>query len=324
MFNIYSKSFYLTYPQCPIPMEEACSQLTYLLTNKRKVLEWMVAEEKHQDGQQHLHAFFLLDRKIHVRNPRHFDLVGPYDNPYHGNYQSARNRRNVLVYCMKDSTYITNISVPDLPKLGMQSNYTKCIGLAREGKTGEALALAETKLPKDFLMHHNALTTTLIAMRPRSNESFLKWEDFKVKSLPEWGREKTLVIWGETGTGKSSLAKLLLPNALFCRHLDTLKQYKPEEMGGNMNGIIFDDLSFVHLPMESQIHLMDNFDESQIHCRHTCALIPAMTWKIVTTNKRPSEILGLHNQALVRRILTIKLIMNRSGKKRKATELNVF
>lgn len=80
--------------------------------------------------------------------------------------------------------------------------------------------------------------------------------------------------------------------------MDALKEFNSTIHGG----IIFDDMSFAHYPRETQIHLLDMQDDSQIHIRYTIAKIPAYTRKIFTTNKKVWEIFLFQDEAIQRRI----------------------
>lgn len=113
----------------------------------------------------------------------------------------------------------------------------------------------------------------------------------------------SLIIWGDAGIGKTVFAKQLLPNALFVSHLDTLLEYDEDRY----EGIIFDDMSFSHLPRTSQIHLVDYDDHRSIHCRFRCAEIPRNTKKIFTTNAVGGLIFDLNDNAIFRRITVQRL-----------------
>lgn len=119
--------------------------------------------------------------------------------------------------------------------------------------------------------------------------------------LPMWNPNTTLLIYGKAGLGKTTLAKLLLQPALFLfvRHADKLKDFDPTLHKG---GIILDDLTFIHWPRTSQIHLLDVCDDTQVHCRYACAEIPAGTKRIITTNEEPHCILFTGDAAIQRRL----------------------
>lgn len=125
----------------------------------------------------------------------------------------------------------------------------------------------------------------------------------KFGDLPEWSPGKALILWGPSGAGKTSLAKALLPTALFVSHVDQLKSFDPSENGG----IIFDDMSFLHWPQDAQIHLVDYDDSRAINVRYVYATIPEQTKKIFTSNKYPYEIFNTLHDAIKRRVQIWKM-----------------
>ena len=66
----------------------------------------MVAEEKHEDGSPHLHAYIRYVKKLDVRKTDYFDLVGTDGTRYHGNYQTAKCSAAVVKYCTKEGSYL--------------------------------------------------------------------------------------------------------------------------------------------------------------------------------------------------------------------------
>jgi len=63
-------------------------------------------------------------------------------------------------------------------------------------------------------------------------------------------------------------------------HIDQLAFYDAVQY----EGILFDDMSFTHLPRTAQIHIADQDDNRYIHIRYGMAFIPAHTLKIITSN----------------------------------------
>lgn len=130
---------------------------------------------------------------------------------------------------------------------------------------------------------------------------------YSLTSFPEaWPQElpeTVTIFWGESGVGKTCFAKALLPNALMVSHIDDLRLFQKDEH----DGIIFDDMDFGHIPRTAQIHLVDSDDDRSIHCRYDCAVIPAGTKKIFTTNNFEGRIF-LDDPAINRRIKIRHLI----------------
>jgi hypothetical protein len=101
----------------------------------------------------------------------------------------------------------------------------------------------------------------------------------------EWDpSEKSLHIVGESGTGKTEWAKSYVVHKLektYLRvtHLDGLKKYAGEDI------IIWDDLSFNHIPRETAIHIAEVKNARDIHCRHSVASIPPGIGNIFLSNQ---------------------------------------
>lgn len=66
-------------------------------------MEYTIAQEDHEDGNKHLHAFIKYEKKVQFAATR-WDL-----GEYHGNYQQARSYLAVERYCKKGGNYISNI-----------------------------------------------------------------------------------------------------------------------------------------------------------------------------------------------------------------------
>lgn len=105
MFQLNTKQLFLTYPQCPLPKQEA---LDYLLTllDEYNVLEYIVAHEHHANGADHLHCYFKLELPYRTRDSTALDI-----GTHHGNYQGCRSAKNVVRYCTKEEDYLSNFDV---------------------------------------------------------------------------------------------------------------------------------------------------------------------------------------------------------------------
>lgn len=99
--RIRAKGWFLTWPKCPIGKQMMLEELK----EKFDIVEYVICEEEHKDGDAHLHAFIKVAKKIQW-NPRLFDIQG-----YHGEYQVAKSWRAVVKYVKKDGNYISNIDV---------------------------------------------------------------------------------------------------------------------------------------------------------------------------------------------------------------------
>lgn len=110
----------------------------------------------------------------------------------------------------------------------------------------------------------------------------------------------SLWVKGPSGVGKTTWAlRTSIKPALFVRHLDTLREFR----NGYHMTIIFDDMSFSHLPRQAQIELVDRFHPQQVHIRYTVVNLPAGIPKIFLSN----DIIFNYEPAIMRRITKIDL-----------------
>ena len=114
------KLFLLTYPQCEVKPDD----ILQFLKEKVSLKEWVVAQEKHKDGNHHIHAYVRLDGEgvflrdapntFHYRSPTHES-----GEEHHGNVkpvtETTRSINDVIKYCIKDDdgnrNYMSNIDV---------------------------------------------------------------------------------------------------------------------------------------------------------------------------------------------------------------------
>jgi len=108
----------------------------------------------------------------------------------------------------------------------------------------------------------------------------------------------SLWVKGPSGIGKTTWALTVSPKpSLFVRHLDTLREFR----NGYHKSIIFDDMSFSHLPRTGQIELVDRFHPQQIHVRYAVVNLPPNIPKIFLSN----DSIFTYDQAIFRRITLV-------------------
>jgi len=296
-FRIYSKQFFLTYPKCPLRPTLALEMIALIISGKsRDIEEYILAQEKHQDGTDHLHVYLKLDERLNVRDATLFDL----DGEYHGNYQAVRSPAKVKKYCIKGGNYIADPPVTTTSSNGT-SIWMTARTLAKESKMEEALETLESneRSSRDLTLYGTTILTNLGALS-QTKELAIARDLTTYSDLFEWDRRRVLILKGPTNCGKTTLAASLLPRALMIGHADMLLT-----LGTGHDGIIMDDMSFKHWPDESQIQLLDTAVERHIHVRYRVARIPAGTARIMTTNKEASEILNTGNPAILRRVQVV-------------------
>jgi len=90
----------------------------------------------------------------------------------------------------------------------------------------------------------------------------------------------SVVVVGNAGIGKTEWALAHFKSPLLVNCIDKLRAFCPVKF----DGIVFDDMSFKHWPVESQIHITDWTQGRDINCRYFNGFIPAFTKKIFTCN----------------------------------------
>ncbi len=165
---------------------------------------------------------------------------------------------------------------------------------------------SDEKIANDFfgnwLRYEMAIKRYRGLIDPPITTSKFKMEDFPVAwtgALLDFS--KSVIIWGSPGCGKTQFALMIIGKALMVSHIDELQNYNPNVH----DGIVFDDMSFNHIPVSAQIHLTDTDHERSINIRYGLAKIPANTRKIFTTNTPNGLIFDLSEHMGVKRRVDI-------------------
>lgn len=287
-FKFDSATVFLTYPHSDLSHDAVIEHLRTI----GDVVWARVCTEQHKDGEPHIHVVCKFAKRVQSRNARLFDI-----GERHPNIQPVRSVKRSLEYVSKDGQFTDYGTIPggppedcdwlELAKVSSEAQYyMEC------NKRGLSFMYA-----KKFWELGSKTATCEIAA---DYEGDISRESFELQIyLPVPG--KSIVVIGPSGCGKSSWAKRVSAKpALWVRHLDVLRSFR----AGYHKSIIFDDMSFQHMPREAQIHLVDQTDEAHIHCRYGYAIIPAGTQKIFTANSYPFII----DPAIERRVYKIEVM----------------
>lgn len=118
VFRLTSAQFFLTYPQCNLPLEEVYNHLINLKPKNIEILKIVVAEEKHESGEPHLHAYLKYKQIVNLSGPaaeKTFDI-----NSFHPNVQGARSAKQVIEYVTKGGNYKSNFEIKGDKKRKLQ------------------------------------------------------------------------------------------------------------------------------------------------------------------------------------------------------------
>lgn len=261
----------LTYSRSTHTKEEL---LAFLQSKPWGIEEYYIVKETHKkekrhenDTDYHLHAWFKWASKPNIRNERFYDHDGHHPNI------GKKSKNWIWNYLKKqDKEPVTNIA----------DNY---IELAKSGLVKEAIQDFQHKHPKEYAIQKDRVDANLKSLAKKERVSHVF--EFTGDPPPEdWNPEThTLVVIGEAGVGKTEWAKSFITSLgetfLRVTHIDTLKEYDGQDW------IIYDDVSFHHLPRETQIHIAEIPNERDIHCRNKPAHIPPGVKQIVVVNAYP-------------------------------------
>lgn len=305
-FKWESQQTLLTYSQCDVEPQELLEFLKKV-TEKWGINTYVIAQEKHQDGNKHLHVYLKTEKKPHMNSAeRFFDYKG-----FHPKVEGCRSWKLVVKYVTKDGNYITNLSDEKIKEILLANTkvgeiYEKAYKRAREDGVEAGMKELETvKTYRDLLVHGEAIERSMKKLKGTDNNVEFNLEDFKPREW-EWDQRRTLIMTGPTCTGKTSLALAFLPKALMVGDMDDLREYN----SGKYHGIIFDDMSFMPdigsgkggVSREAQLHIFDYDHLRSIKCRYTNAKIPAKTPKIVTSNLHIDNVCLYSDPAIERRV----------------------
>ncbi|CAI26267.1 replication-associated protein [Tomato leaf curl Madagascar virus-Menabe [Madagascar:Morondova:2001]] len=239
-FKICAKNYFLTYPKCSLTKEETLSQIQSLQTPVNKLFI-KICRELHENGEPHLHVLIQFEGKYQCTNQRFFDLVSPTRSAhFHPNIQGAKSSSDVKSYIDKDGDTIEwgEFQIDGRSARGGQQSANDAYAAAlNAGSKSEALRVIKELAPKDFVLQFHNLNSNLdrIFQEPPAPyvSPFLSSSFNQVpEELEEWvsenvmdaaarpWRPNSIVIEGDSRTGKTMWARSLGPHNYLCGHLD--------------------------------------------------------------------------------------------------------
>lgn len=146
-FYLRGRNFYLTFSQCSVSKETARDNL---YAKYGEELEWFVCgQERHQDGNLHLHMVFRFNTRKYITGSDCFDFV----TGQHGNYQLANSVLRTLKYCTKDDhAYLVEGDI-DVKSRLTKNGGNQADAVANRIKSGKTLQEIDAKYPGYFLRY---------------------------------------------------------------------------------------------------------------------------------------------------------------------------
>jgi len=222
-------------------------------------------------GRPHIQGYVWLKKEL--RPPA---IVKLY--PHISHFEKAKGTPwQNFTYCSKDKDFVEYGTRPKEPGSSSAQDEVYTEALLAE-TVDEGMDIIKEKRPRDYCLYGDRIEGNLKRAKTIKFVPTYKLADFNREPLD---LSKAVLIHGDSDSGKTEFAVAHFQNPLVCTHMDGLKRLKPDH-----DGIVFDDMSFSHLPRETIIHLLDMSLAREIHARNTNSLIPAGTKKIFTHNGR--------------------------------------
>ena len=330
-FRLASKSFFLTYPkhftnkegiEIAIEVSEIQNELEEIFKN-REILTFIIAEEESDSDTpyEHFHVFIEVKYKKNIISPDRLDIKG-----IHGNYQSARNKKQVIDYISKgekikyivgskNKTILDEIESP-FERFCFLTKYEKEDPhlLLRQAIESETFDRFLFEIQTDYFKSPEKYIRVLenrSQQKTKKLEPILIREDIK-QQLTLWAQEKenkdtsrNLFIYGKSGTRKTSLVRIITAETfLEIKHLDQAKKFNRLKH----KGIFFDDTNFGNRSREELLALIDPDAAKPINVKNSMIEIPMDIPVIIASNFDISKTFNIDKSdtAFYRRLLEIQ------------------
>lgn len=239
------------------------------------------------NGTPHLQGTICFARRYSMRQ------VSAMAGFSRAHLETTRSLQRSIAYCKKDGDIWEQGENPTSNRESTL-DFDAVLAAIVEGQSLQEIASQHAELFIRFSAGVKSLYSLLsAALEPTVLHGPFRW------SLPEgftW--DTSLLIHGPSGVGKTQWALTFFERPLLITHLDQLRLFDTRRF----DGIVFDDMSFHHLPREAQIHLTDVAQPRAIHVRYGLAHIPANIKKVFTSNSRN---IFLNDAAINRRLTAL-------------------
>ncbi|ALJ03316.1 replication initiation protein [Vinca leaf curl virus] len=253
-FKVQAKNYFITYPQCSLTKEVAQREIEgkHTLANKKYI---KLCRGLHEDGSPHLHVLIQFEGKFVCTNNRFFDLVCRTRPAHmHPTIQGAKSSSDVKSYLEKDGDTLDwgEFQIDGRSARGGQQSANDAYAAAlNAGSKSEALRVIKELAPKDYVLQFHNLNANLDRIFSPPLEvyvsPFLSSSFFPVpEELEVWAAENvvdaaarplrpmSIVVEGDSRTGKTMWARSLGPHNYLCGHLDLSPKVESNEAWYNV------------------------------------------------------------------------------------------
>lgn len=291
--RVTCRAFMLTYSRAAEDEDQARS-MQCEITDKVLALfpdsSFTCGVEQHTepgDKPYHIHCGVVRASSKHTKIGKRLDCQGVHPNiKPHANDPSSR--RACLEYPYKEDRMpmFNWDSLDDVAgeaesvrgEDGLTRAEQAYLNAAAAVSADDALELIRQNAPRDYVLYGKTIKSHYTALfRPKYQHEFTA-DQFN-RPLVDWdalpGRASPCFV-GASGVGKTAYAMAHFTNPLLVTHKDKLKQFDPE----THDGIVFDEFSCQHWPLDAIKNLMDRDHERDIDVKCSVVTLPAKTKRI--------------------------------------------
>lgn len=283
MFRTEKKELFYTYAQCSASPEDILARIKAGWDSKdRRVVNYLIGLEKHEDGGDHRHCYIVIDRAYTNKfDIRLFDVDG-----HHPSMESARNHHAVLAYCAKDGNYVT-----DIP----ESAIKKAQELSEKLKKGPKFKDQKRSEISKLLISGELTLSDMVDRYPCQLFYLKNWEQSLLiyKKLTRADPKPlndldNYWVWGPPGTGKTRWAETNFGGSMFDKPSDIYwNGYHEQET------VLINDVGLDHKDVIWKLKVWSEHRPFNAQCKHGDPIFIRPRRIVVTSNYTISQLLEL-------------------------------
>lgn len=272
-FRINSKHIGLTYPRCNATPEEVLNSHK----SRKNLIYCLVAQEKHQDGENHLHCYLYFEKRKSVENCNFFDY-----GDYHCSIESLRDPNAWWNYITKDGIWLEHGDKDQALNKTKRGNWLEIITAAENQE--DFMDLVKVNFTEKYVLQHEKLeyfARKHYTPKVKEYESDPNYTFVISPCLTNWlqdefygthDRPKSLVLVGPSRTGKTVWARSHGSHNYFCGMVN-FKRWNRDA-----SYTVFDDMPFANI---------ENFWKSWFGCQNSFTVTDKYMGKLDIEGRRP-------------------------------------